>query len=188
MNKRKLFVFVTLALALLIGVVAAEAGDEKLPPSYPVNFTYEWRQTLEPGKFWVDETGTHIRGRLDLVRLKGGVEGVAYVVYNADMFGQSSPFQSEPVLPILPGDGQAYGTISIYETGQDRPAPTWSGSWDHKIENGQVVAGGLSALNYDRRWIMRITSITQSERQVLVHAGTIQYNCAARPCLADLAE
>jgi hypothetical protein len=178
MNKRKLFVLAILALVLLLGVLAAEGAEQQRHPTSPVTFVYTWQGTLDPGRSWVDKSGVlHIRNRVDYGLITGDIQGNATVDYNVDMMGTGLAELFDAGGPVLPPDGEAYGSMKIFSWTKQL---LWSGDWRHKVGNGLVVAGEMTAFNPGRTLVMNITSVFEGEAMGVIHIGTIDHYCEDR--------
>lgn len=184
MRKLRILTFLTFVLVLLLGAVAAEAGTQDEAPTYPISFTYDRARIIEPGKYWIDEKGVHIRGRVYLGAIGGDLEGTAYVTYNADLTGEIEPSLS-PEAQILPDTGTSYGTMTIYSDSETEPLPGWSGwsgKWQRTIDDGLVEDGSMIAFSQQQNWVMTIQSVTEDENGSFFHEGEIQRYCAERGC------
>jgi hypothetical protein len=188
MNKHKLFLFAALALVLVLGALQLQGTASAEAPIRLVSFGYQRVETIEPGEAWLDEAGLHIRGRVDIGVISGGLQGSARVVYNADLQYVDSELADRPA----PTNGEAYGTMQIFSGADERPAPAWTGDWTYKMDRGQMVDGQMTAFSLDRVWVMRINSVTMNDEGILIHRGSIQRNYCGDadskvPCTADFA-
>jgi hypothetical protein len=181
MNKHKVVLFITLALTLLVSAVHLDSVV--LAQSLPVRkvtWRYMKTNTIAPGRAWFDREGYHIRGRVDVGRISGDVQGIARVEYNADY-----PYNNVDGKPFLPRNGAAFGRIVIYpylSTTSDLRYD-WSGTWSYGIRDGKVISGSLVATNRQLTERMRVTEVYQNTLGYLMHHGIIErLICEGMPC------
>ncbi len=172
MNASKFFYIFALGLALLLGAVRTQGAAQARHMDPTITFTYIKTATIDPGVEWRDRDGLHIRGRVDLGTLTGDIRGVARVVYNADL----AAFPSRPLQDLEKpfSEGAAYGTIDVFSDQRDLVRALWSGSWTHKVHEGRVVGGAMTAYSLDGLWELQVSSIIQADPRSLVHTGVIE--------------
>src|SRR3970040_2115425 len=84
MNKHKFFAVAALALALFLSALQLNGNALASHPVQEITFRYRLLNTVDPGSPWTNPQGLHIRNRVDIGTLSGGIAGTARVVYNAD--------------------------------------------------------------------------------------------------------
>ena len=165
----KKFLVWSLIMAVLLGIVQTSvvtaAGAASPAPAAAegkvVKFQY-LQLSSSGGTAWTDKDGTmHIRDRTDFGLIEGSLNGYAQVVFNCDL---------DPN-----GDGEEYGTITIYETdpGQVKQI-AWIGTWVHKIAGGMDVDGRLTArgVGVNEGLLLRITKVYR----VLIEKKLVEIN------------
>jgi hypothetical protein len=184
MNKFKLFLLLILSLVLALSALHSHAMALAVDwADNQVTWRYTYRQTIQSGLDWWDEDGYHVRGRVDIGRAHGDVEGVVTVVYNGDFIQE---FVSEPP-SSTPLSGRAYGTVEIRDAAVNVPGregeATWTGAWVYEIRDDVVVSGQLWAVHAEAPQMMIIDQVWQSARNVIVHTGFIdQVYCLDTLC------
>ncbi len=178
MYRTRFFVVAALGLALVLSALQINGIARANFPVPSVTFVYQRLSTLEAGRVWTDQSGMHIRDRVDLGLLTGGLQGSARVVYNADLVFTAGG--SKPVMP--PDDGVAYGTIEIFSSEMETAMPVWNGAWTYNLLDGRAVSGSLTATHTSETLKLIVFSVTQG-RNGIIHTGYIeQVFCLNAPC------
>jgi hypothetical protein len=162
----KLVIVMVMLVASVLAASIAQAAPPEANPDVAtpaVTFIYKKTATLNPGKVWMDESGTHIRGRVDAGTVSGDINGTTLVVYNADF------------APGIVPSGQAYGSIQIFS---GFTVPVWSGTWAYTISAGKVAGGSMSAQNSAATQLLKVNIVQEmpsgSSGSGLLHKGILQ--------------
>jgi len=158
-------------LAAFLGAAQVQAVGHAgaASPISEVEFVkYQYVRTHSVGGIvWIDLDGSiHIRDRTDYGTIKGSINGTARVSFNCDLDAN--------------GDGEEYGTITIYETeGGVKRRSAWIGEWTQKVIAGYDVDGRLTAKGLGGRdgLLLRITKVYRvpTDKAVIeIHMGHIK--------------
>ena len=162
----KLVIVMVMLVASMLAASIAQAAPPEANPDFGVpvvTFVYKKTATIKPGQVWMDESGTHIRNRVDAGTVSGDIKGTTLVVYNADF------------APGIVPSGQTYGTIQIFSAST---APVWSGNWAYTVSAGKVAGGSMTAQNSAATQLLKVNFVQEmpsgSSGGGLLHKGILQ--------------